>query len=161
MNTTTRASGLAVSVWVVGSPGSAASRNRPVHVASTRPTIAPAPARRRLSMRCWRAMRPRPAPSASRTAISFCREVDRASSRLATFAHAMSSTTPTMHMRTTSGVENCCAHVREAARSRENLEMLAHETLTERVGDIRERLNLLLVDLFVDDIELNFGGIGA
>ena len=40
-------------------------------------------------------MRPRLAPSAARTAISCCRASARDSSRLATFAHAISSTKPT------------------------------------------------------------------
>ncbi len=40
-------------------------------------------------------MRPRPAPSARRTAISRWRFVARASMRFATFAHAMSSTNAT------------------------------------------------------------------
>ena len=40
-----------------------------------------------------------PAPSASRTAISLRRRVARASSRLAMFAHAISSTMPTTAMR--------------------------------------------------------------
>ena len=37
-----------------------------------------------------RTMRQRPAPSATRTAISFCRAAARASNRLATFAQAIS-----------------------------------------------------------------------
>jgi len=52
-------------------------------------------ARRTLSVSIWRIMRPRPAPRAARTAISFCRDAPRASIRLATFAHAISSTQPT------------------------------------------------------------------
>jgi len=40
-------------------------------------------------------MRPRPAPIAARIAISRWRSAARASSRLATFAQAMSSTSPT------------------------------------------------------------------
>ena len=39
--------------------------------------------------------RHRLAPSAARTAISFCRAAARASRRLATLAHAMSNTNPT------------------------------------------------------------------
>ena len=39
-------------------------------------------------------MRPRPAPSAVRTAISVSRDAARTSNRFATFAHAMSSTKP-------------------------------------------------------------------
>ena len=52
----------------------------------------PAPgSRRRAGGRCA----PRLAPSAMRTAISFCRPTARASSRLATFAQAISSTSAT------------------------------------------------------------------
>ena len=40
-------------------------------------------------------MRPRPAPRAARTAISLLRPTALASSMLARFAHAISSTTPT------------------------------------------------------------------
>ena len=47
-------------------------------------------------------MRPRVAPMAARTAISFCRARARESSRLATLAHAMSSTKPTAATSTTS-----------------------------------------------------------
>ncbi len=43
----------------------------------------------------WRSSRPRPAPSAVRTANSRCRVSARASSRFARFAHAISSTNPT------------------------------------------------------------------
>ena len=45
-----------------------------------------------LSVRHWRINRPRPAPSATRTASSRSRETARASSKLATFTHAISST---------------------------------------------------------------------
>ena len=47
-------------------------------------------------------MRPRPAPIAARIAISRRRPVARTSSRLATFAHAMSSTKLTAPSRTSS-----------------------------------------------------------
>jgi len=49
--------------------------------------------------------RPRGAPSASRTAISFCRVVARVSRRVATLAQAMSSTTPTIAISMIRGVE--------------------------------------------------------
>ena len=52
-------------------------------------------------------MRRRDAPSARRIAISRCRAGARAISRLATFAHAMRSTRPTIDIRTITGVENC------------------------------------------------------
>jgi hypothetical protein len=48
-----------------------------------------------LSMRSCRTTRQRDAPSAMRTAISRERCAERASSRFATFAQAMSSTKPT------------------------------------------------------------------
>ncbi len=48
-----------------------------------------------LSVSICRTMRPRPAPMASRTPISRCLAVPRASSRLATLAHAISRTTTT------------------------------------------------------------------
>ena len=46
----------------------------------------------------------RQAPSASRTAVSLLRDEARVSSRLATLAHAISSTRPTMPISTSSGV---------------------------------------------------------
>jgi len=52
-------------------------------------------------------MRPRLAPSARRTQISFCRDAARAMSRLATFAHAMSSTPATMPSSSHSGCDSC------------------------------------------------------
>ncbi len=48
-----------------------------------------------LSVSNCRMIRPRPAPTAARMAISRLRPVARASRRLATLAHAMSSTKPT------------------------------------------------------------------
>ncbi len=48
-----------------------------------------------LSARNWRTSRARPAPSAARTATSRIRDCARASWRLATFTHAISSTKPT------------------------------------------------------------------
>ena len=47
------------------------------------------------SVRNWRTMRPRPAPSAIRTAISGRRTEPRASRRPATLVHAISSTSNT------------------------------------------------------------------
>ena len=56
----------------------------------------PAIARSALSVSSWRTSRPRPAPSAARTAISGCRAPPFARAcRFATFAQAMSSTNPT------------------------------------------------------------------
>ena len=60
--------------------------------ASAVPSAPPAIASTRPSVRSWRTMRPRPAPSARRSAISRWREDARASSRPATLAQAISST---------------------------------------------------------------------
>ena len=60
----------------------------------SRAATAPSTASTALSARSCRASRPRSAPSARRTAISRLRCTARASSRLATLAHAMSSTSP-------------------------------------------------------------------
>ena len=57
------------------------------------PSGAAASAISTLSVSSWRTMRPRPAPSAERTAISRCRTVALDSSRFATLAHAISSST--------------------------------------------------------------------
>ena len=59
----------------------------------------------RLSTSSWRTSCRRDAPSDSRTAISFWRVKPRAISRLATLAHAISRTSPTMHISTMSAVE--------------------------------------------------------
>ena len=64
-------------------------------MASTVPSTPPIAARTRLSVMNCRTIRPRLAPTARRTATSRCRAVPRASSRLATFAHTISSTAPT------------------------------------------------------------------
>ena len=65
--------------------------------------VPPANASIVLSIRSWRTIRARPAPIASRTAISCCRTRARARSRLATLAQAMRSTSATPAMRTRSG----------------------------------------------------------
>ena len=52
-------------------------------------------------------MRPRPAPSARRTANSFCRDVARAISRLATFAQAIRRTPTTVPISSQSGCLSC------------------------------------------------------
>ena len=57
----------------------------------------------RLSISSCRARRPRDAPSARRTLHSWLRAVARASSRLAMLAHAISSTSPTTTIITSSG----------------------------------------------------------
>ena len=71
---------------------SPSARPRPAAPARRRrgPTITPS---RRLSVSSWRISRHRLAPTAARTTISRARADDRASSRLATLAQAISSTT--------------------------------------------------------------------
>ena len=63
--------------------------------ASDVPTRAPASESNILSVTSWRTSRCLPAPNAVRTAISVSRVDARTRSRLATLAHAMSSTKPT------------------------------------------------------------------
>ena len=60
-----------------------------------------------LSVSSWRAMRPRPAPSALRSASSRSRPITRASARLATFAATSSSTKP-VTASSTSSVGRAC-----------------------------------------------------
>ncbi len=62
--------------------------------------------RQRLSIRSWRTILPRLAPTANRTAISLCLPEARASSRFATLAQAISSTTQVIAISTQSGVES-------------------------------------------------------
>ena len=97
-------------------------------------------------MKCCRAMRARLAPSARRTAISFCRDVERARSKLATLAQAIRSTTPTMHMRTTSGVENCVRMSEMPCPGRQHFEMFADEPLAKGLGRVGNGLDLILVN---------------
>ena len=70
------------------------SRRLP-HCATSRPSAAPGSASSRHSASSWRARRWRDAPSASRAPSSWRRALARASSRLARFAHAISSTSTT------------------------------------------------------------------
>ena len=65
------------------------------HHASSNPSTAPRNDMTTASVTSWRMRRPRLAPSARRMPISFCRPDARASSMLATFAQAISSTRPT------------------------------------------------------------------
>ena len=65
----------------------------------TRPMAAPSEASTRLSVSICRIKRGRLPPRARRSAISLRRESARPSSRLATFAHAINSTTATAAMR--------------------------------------------------------------
>ena len=70
-------------------------RTRTPSAASASPATPPSPARTRLSTMSCRASRPRPEPSAARIANSWTRPVARTRTRLATFTHATSSTSPT------------------------------------------------------------------
>ena len=74
---------------------SRASKRRTPRIESPRPRTPLTIASRTLSTSSWRTMRQRLAPSDTRTAISRVRCVERASSRFATFAHAISSTKAT------------------------------------------------------------------
>jgi hypothetical protein len=67
------------------------SRSSDAH-ARTRPSVPPMRARIELSVRSCLTSRPRPAPSATRTAISRSRRDIRDSDRLATFAQAINRT---------------------------------------------------------------------
>ena len=78
--------------------GRSACRPGRAHSASSRPTAPPSAPSTVLSTSSCRTRRPRLAPSDRRMAISCRRAAARASSRLATLAHAMSSTRPTITM---------------------------------------------------------------
>ena len=82
---------------------SSRTRNALPHVASSRPSAAPAPDSNRLSVSIWRAIRNREAPSAIRRPISWRRALARASIRFAMLAQAMSSTSATVIMMAMSG----------------------------------------------------------
>ena len=84
--------------------GITASIASTAHSAASNPAAPPIDDSTRLSTSSCRSSRPRLAPSAVRTAISFCRDAARASSRFATFADAISSTQPTAQSSTTSAV---------------------------------------------------------
>ena len=75
--------------------GLAATIARTATAASSRPAAAPTSVNTQLSVINCRSRRGQPAPRAERTAISRWRASDRAISRLAMLAHAMSSTNPT------------------------------------------------------------------
>jgi hypothetical protein len=86
--------------------GNKRSRPAALPLAIRTPSAPPASATIRPSIRSCLTSDPRPAPRASRMAISRCRPAPRASMRLATLAQAISSTRPTMAMRTSSGLPN-------------------------------------------------------
>ena len=92
------------STRVAASMGRARNSSPAVHAETARPSAPPASARTRHSTRSCRTSRARLAPRARRRATSRCRDEARASIRLATFAHAMSNTRPTIPMSMTSGV---------------------------------------------------------
>ena len=71
------------------------------------PTDPPIAASIRLSVRTWRRIRPRPAPSARRTPISLCLADERASIRFAILAQARRSTNPTTASSICTGWANC------------------------------------------------------
>ena len=86
------------------------ARNRNVKASPNPP---PASANTTLSVKSWRNIRPRDAPSETRSAISLERATDRESNRLATLAQAISSTKPTAHnsnisLRRTSCTRSSC-----------------------------------------------------
>ena len=68
--------------------------------ATAKPSVPPAKAINMLSVSSWRMRRTREAPIATRTAISRPRELPRARNKLATLAHAISSTKPIAPSRT-------------------------------------------------------------
>ena len=86
--------------------GSRLNSTRTLQYAKTRPASPPITARITASVTNCEMRRQRPAPIATRIAISFRRDTARASSRLATFAHAISKTNPTTAPSTASGFEN-------------------------------------------------------
>jgi hypothetical protein len=86
--------------------GSVDSSQLTAHVAPSRPSTPPMPESTTLSTRSCRIRRPRPAPSAARTAISLWRSSARASSRFATFALTIRSTHTTAPSSTSSAVRN-------------------------------------------------------
>ena len=73
------------------------------------PAAPPAAASNRLSVRNCRTICDRLAPSAPRIATSSCRAAARAIIRFATLVHAISSTTPTSHCNTISGLRKSAA----------------------------------------------------
>jgi hypothetical protein len=105
LNSRIRPFGLALSISNALPVGSRLNRPFVIHTASRIPSMPPATARTRLSTSSWRTSWLCEAPTDSQTAISFCRATARAINRLATLAQAISSTTPTMHIRTTSAFE--------------------------------------------------------
>jgi hypothetical protein len=71
--------------------------------ASKMPSTLPAAASNRDSVNPWRSRRNRPAPSETRNAISRWRAAPRVSSRLATLVHAISSSSATTTISSSTG----------------------------------------------------------
>ena len=94
-------------------------RARSIQTASASPAAPPASDSVRLSTSNCEIIRDRLAPKARRTAISFCRAVARAIRRFATLAQAISRTSPTTAVSTSSGLSNCAAQVGIALRCRQ------------------------------------------
>ena len=128
-----------------------------VTAASGRPASAPSTHSARLSTSSWRTRWRRPAPIASRTAISFCRDQARASSRLATLAQAISTTRPTMPASTSSGVfSRCCSSGRPCPPGR-NTSFFATNVVQELLRAARQLARLALERLPVDDGQRGLG----
>ncbi len=94
------------------------TRPRIPHTVSTSPATPAMAARTRLSIRSWRLIRSRPAPSAERTAISRPRSAARASSRFATFAHAISRTNSTATLTMEVASRNSVSNRASSSRTR-------------------------------------------
>ncbi len=91
-----------------GSPIPLSERGmRTSHAASSNPQVPPRIPSTELSTSSWRTSRPRPAPSAARTAISVLRSSPLASSVVATFAQAIRSTRPTVPSSRSSAFLDC------------------------------------------------------
>ena len=85
-----------------GMLGTIATSDRTLQYAMPRPRMLPASDSMTLSVRSCLMSTQRSAPNAVRIATSFCRDVTRARSRLATLAQAISRTKPTAPRRTSS-----------------------------------------------------------
>ena len=89
-------------------PTEALVSSESAHAATINPAAPPTHDRTTLSTTSWRMTRARLAPSAIRSAISFCRSTARASSRLATLAQAISRTSATAPVSSTSAGRMFC-----------------------------------------------------
>ena len=101
----TRRSSRGLSALISRPPHSVTSKSPSlIQNAKRTPSAPPTAASKTLSVNNCLTNRQRLAPTASRTAISFLRDDARTSNRFATFAHAISSTTPTTPANNRSGV---------------------------------------------------------